>query len=171
MISENSYLNSLNSKCKRNGLLFDTELLLVFCVGLYDTSMIGNFKKTQNYNKDDFTFLNNMIFNNRPVYVSPQILGELSNHSRMLPTKIHKNYYSSILEFLKEQLEIYVPKNDILDELYFPDVGFADSSIIKICLDKDCVLFTSDWELTGIVRNRGITAVNYNEIRNALWFN
>lgn len=166
----NSYLDIISQKCYRNGLLFDTELLLVYCVGLYDIHRLGRFKKTQNYRPEDFEFLGHMITHFNPVYVSPQILAELSNHSDMLPSEFITDYYSSILDFLKGQLELYIPKNDIMDQLYFSELGFADSSIIKICLEKDCVLFTSDWKLTSFVRTRGIMAVNYNEIRTDLWF-
>ncbi|GEM_PF-3233923 len=164
-------IHSIESKCKRNGVLLDTSLLLVVCIGIYDVNLVEKFKKTAAFTIDDFILLKNIISKYSPLYVSPHILAELSNLSKMLPSKNMIRYFNSIEELLKKQFEIYICKDEILKEVILPEIGFADTSIFKIGLKKDCVIFTTDWKLTSILRSRNLAVVNYNEIRTSLWFN
>jgi rRNA-processing protein FCF1 len=170
MIIENTYLEEIESRCRSNGILLDTSLLLVVSVGMLDEKMITRFKLTHTYSIDEFRLLFRLILSFKPCYVSPHILAELSNHAEKLGNDLLTDYYRKCLCLLKEQLEVYVPKDNLLSELNLPQLGFTDASILKICLEKDCVAFTADGPLTQFIRSRGLAVLNINEIRTALWF-
>ncbi len=76
---------------------------------------------------------------------------------------------SHSFELLREQLEVYVPKDDMLLDLNLPQLGLTDVSILWICLDKKCVAFTIDRPLTQFLRSRGLHAINWNEVRTEWW--
>ena len=63
-----------------DGIVVDTNLLLLLLVGLYDKSLIKDFKRTQKYDIDDFDRLRIVIYycKNR-IYTTPNILTEITN--------------------------------------------------------------------------------------------
>ena len=164
------YKEDIISNCTRCGILLDTELLLLLCVGLFDPAMVERHKKANKYTLDDFERIDYIVGKFNPLYVSPQILAEFSNHSDRLGSKVIREFYKSIEKILKEQFEVYIPKDVIIEEDYLPALGFADVSILKICEEKRCVLFTADWQLEGICRAKGLEVVNFNHILGTKWF-
>jgi hypothetical protein len=170
MINVATYFDLFAADCQRYGILFDTELLLVLCVGIYDSTLIGRFKKTTDYAVNDFNLLKNIADCFNPLYISPQILAELSNHSDMLPIKRISEYYGSIEGFIRNHYEIHYQKNILLDEKYLPELGFTDISMFRLCLDNKCVLFTADRKLTQICRYHKLSVFNFNEYRDQLLF-
>ena len=164
-----TYSETLEHKCKRNGILLDTELLLVLTVGLLDPHRIPRFKKTQKYVIDDYQYLQRLASQFSPLYVSPQILAELSNHADMLGAYLVTQFYKNSFELLRSQFEVYVSKDDMLTELMLADFGFTDTSLYKLCVAKNCVLFTADRKLAGKMTSRGVAVVDYNVIKTKLW--
>ena len=164
---ENKWWSNLIAQCRDSGVLFDTELLLLICVGLYDKLKIAKFKKVNKYDIEDYDALMKVLSNTNKIFVSPQILAELSNHLDMIH---EENVYYSSMELLKQELEIYIEKDILIQEEYFPKIGFTDMSLMKICEKKNCVLFTADFRLSKICQHRGFQVVNYNEIRGMRWF-
>lgn len=170
MIKTTSYFDLFSANCHKHGILFDTEILLVVCVGIFNSSLISRFKKTAAYDMDDFNMLKSIADRSKRLYISPQILAELSNHSNMLPTKEISDYYGSIEGFIRNHFEVYYEKDMLLNEKYLPELGFADASMFKLCLENRCVLFTADMKLTGICRHHNISVFNFNEYRDQLLF-
>jgi len=168
MITSSSYFDLVSANCQRHGILFDTEILLVICVGIFDPQRISKFKKTTAYNLDDFNMLKR-VADRYKLYISPQILAELSNHSDRLDDNLISEYYRPVKEFIRTHFEVYIPKDELLDEECLPKLGFADTSMLKICLDKKCVLFTADWKLTDKCRHYDIKVFNFKEYRESIW--
>jgi rRNA-processing protein FCF1 len=121
------------------------------------------------YSKQDFENLVRAVWDFSPKYVSPHVLAELSNLSNKLPAKDKPAYYETISPLLADQLEVLVPKEDIIDKGEFPKIGFADTSILNICAERGCVLFTADWALTQILRHKGLGVINYTEFMGLNW--
>jgi len=71
-------------KYQRSGVLVDTNLLLVYFIGLYDTAtgykLVNTFKYTKgNYGSEDFDALLAFLQDFRTVVTTPHILAEVSN--------------------------------------------------------------------------------------------
>ncbi|MCK5833180.1 hypothetical protein KAH81_05855 [bacterium] len=163
------YWENIVAKCTRKGILLNTELLLLLCVGIYKRQLVESSKITNKYSVNDFNIVANIAAKFSPLYVSPQVLAEFSNYSDRLGSKVMREFYSSIEKILKGQFEVHIPKDVMIDENYLPVLGFTDVSMMKICEEKGCVLFTADLQLESIYSKR-IDVVNFNHIRSAEWF-
>lgn len=163
-----TYFDLVGDYCARYGVIFDTSVLLALCIGKYNSSRISTFKKTAVYTIDDYMFLHRVSERFNPLYITPQVLAELSNHSDMLPIREIHEYYGSIKDYLLSQYEAYFHKDVLINDQYLPELGFADISIYQTCLDKKCVLFTADRKLTQICRHNNIQVFNFNEYRDQL---
>jgi len=166
----NSYIEFLIKKYRTKGIAIDTEILLLLCVGLFNEGLIKRkgFKRTDKYSVDEFRIAQGIIKQISPHIVTPHVLAEFSNFSNELKER-RKGYYSAIDSFLKNELEIYYPKEEILDEPFISFLGFADISLYKTCRDEGCVLFTADSPLTGFLRRQNIDVINMVEIQAELW--
>ena len=167
MISD-SYLGTIFAASSRNGILLDTELLLLLCVGIFDCQRIKRFKRTMKFDIDDFDNVQRIAGKYKPVYVSPHVLAELSNLSNALPSEVRNDYFISSKRLIRGQFEVYIPKESIIDDVHFPVLGVADVSILLTCMERKCVLFTSDSTLTQIGLHRGIKVLNYRQFRD-MW--
>lgn len=57
----NEYIASVVELTRRNGVLVDTDLLLLFFIGGYDPSLISKFKRTQSFDEDNFSLLDAIL--------------------------------------------------------------------------------------------------------------
>ena len=60
------------------GLLVDTNLLVLYAVGLVNPDRISTFKRTRKYSKDDFELLLRVLAEYRPLCTVAHILAEVS---------------------------------------------------------------------------------------------
>lgn len=72
-------LESYWSAIRRNGLLVDTNLLVLFTVGLVNRNRIKTHKRTSKYNEDDYDLLVRALGKIQPLYTVPHVLAEVSN--------------------------------------------------------------------------------------------
>ena len=168
MANGNTNIESLIDKYRTKGIAIDTEILLLLCIGLFDEGLITRFKRTSKYSADEFRIAQWIIGEISPHLVTPHVLAEFSNLSNNLKER-RKGYYSAIDSFLKNEIEVFFPKEDILDEPFVSFLGFADISLFKTCRDKGCVLFTADSQLTSKLRDQSIDVINMVEIQSELW--
>ena len=166
MITEDEIIQ----QCSRNGVVLDTELLLVICVGLHSDNLLSSFKKTQTYDSQDYGILLSILNLAKHRYVSPQVLAELTNHADMIKQPARQAVFEIIRKLMSEYLELYLPMERLLSDRSFPRVGFTDTSILCISRDKLSVVFTSDFKLAGIGQSRGLPVINYRNIQGQGWF-
>ena len=57
----NEYLLNILYKYKSNGLLIDTNLLLVYFIGSYDVKLLSSFKRTIAFTAEDFKKLQRLF--------------------------------------------------------------------------------------------------------------
>jgi predicted nucleic acid-binding protein len=165
------YYNEIIASSNRNGITIDTELLLVLCIGLYNPNLIDRSTKTQKYSIESFRILEAIARKFKPLYISPQVLAEFSNHAKMIGNINYIDFYKISIEILREQFEIHIPKDKMLDEKHLYRLGFTDISLIRICKETGCVLYTADGPLYRFCENEKIKAVNFNYILQEQWFN
>ena len=79
MRSTNAARTRLIEKYRRNGLLIDSNLFLLWVVGSTNESRIARFNRTQKYSVEDFRLLRILVHEFQEVVTSPHILTELSN--------------------------------------------------------------------------------------------
>jgi hypothetical protein len=84
---------------KAKGGLVDSNLLLVYFVGMYDPSRVTKFKRTTAFSTDDWYLLARVLRFFRKIVTTPNILTEVNSLSNQLPEEIKSSYYP---EFAKQ---------------------------------------------------------------------
>jgi rRNA-processing protein FCF1 len=160
----NEYLKKLFYKYKNKGLLIDTNLLLVYFVGIYDRNLIGNFKRTITFTIEDFEKLQRaFIFFDR-IVTTPNILTEVNSLSNQLPENIKLKYFDKIKEQISRLEESYVESKVICELTHFPKFGLTDTGIINLVKDNYLVL-TDDFRLANYLEKIEVDVINFNRLR------
>jgi hypothetical protein len=165
-----TFLQALIEKHASNGLLVDTNLLLLFLVGAYDRGYIRTFKRTQRYTEEDFDLLAGLIPQFHRIVVTPHILAELSNLSLAMKGDRAVAYFVVLVEVLREAREVHIDKDVLLDYGWLPRVGFTDLSILEASKRHDYLVLTDDFEAAGLLACEGCDVINWNHVRQLSWF-
>ncbi len=82
------YLDTLLARYKSKGVVIDTNLLLLYFVGLYDPHRIQKFKRTMTFVLEDFYTLLSFFNYFDKVVTTPNILTEVNSLAGQLPNDI-----------------------------------------------------------------------------------
>lgn len=149
------------------GLLIDTNILLLFFVGLQSRKSIQGFKRTQHFTPEDFDILAGLIGRFRQVVTTPSILTEVSNLLGQLPKGSWVSVFQRFSEGIQRFREHFTPSSELAQEPCFPRFGLTDAGIVQSAQGKFLVL-TDDFDLAGYLEQRGIDVVNFNHLRTYL---
>jgi len=157
---------------KKNGLIIDTNILLLYIVGKFDIEWIKKFSRTEKYSVEIFSIIDWLIsFYNKHIYISPQIISELSNISPEASKKNNKDveivieYFKVFKEILmKVFFEKYIHKDKILNFPYLYKYGVTDLSIYKLAKDNNYLVVTDDFRLSNYLNKNNVTSINIQPI-------
>lgn len=160
----NDYHKILMSKYRNKGLLLDSNLLLLYFIGLYDYNKISTFKRTTKYTIEDFDIISHIINFFDRVITTPHIVTEISNLSGQLSGKIKSCYFEIFAKQIKLLEENSKPSKDLCDSECFRKFGLTDSGIVEISRNTYLVM-TDDLPLSGYLQSQRIDVINFNHIR------
>jgi len=149
---------------KEKGLLIDTNLLLLFFVGLHDQQSIQRFKRTLQFTPDDFNCLAAIIQLFKQVVTTPSVLTEVSNLLGQLGEPIRFSVFQRFSLGIQRLQEDFTPSRELVQERCFPKFGLTDAGIVHSAKGKFLVL-TDDFRLAGYLERQGIDVVNFNHLR------
>jgi hypothetical protein len=154
------------NKMHRNGVLIDTNLLLLLIIGSFDPALIKKNKITANrgFDEADFNRLLGIIGRFQRLVTTPHILTEVSNHSDKVKGEDHKKFvqqFISLIDKLDERWESSkaLSKNDA-----FVRFGLADTAISRLA-EENFFVVTVDLPFAGYLQKKGVNVVNFNNIR------
>ncbi len=75
----NSYAELLISSSRKDGIIVDTNLLLLLMVGMVDPSRIEEFKRTKKFASIDFNTVASIVSLSSMIITIPHILSEVSD--------------------------------------------------------------------------------------------
>lgn len=147
-------------------MLLDSNLLLLYFVGLYDPARIGSFKRTysQGYTVNDFELLCRLLGLFGTIVTTPNIATEVGSLSNQLRGDEKATYYTVFAKFISSMAEYYTESKQICALEQFKQFGLTDSGIINLARGKYLVL-TDDGRLVGYLQNVGIDVINFNHLR------
>ncbi len=91
------YYIELLKKYYSKGILIDTNLLLIFIIGMCDKNYIATFKRTKTFSSEDYDILFHILQPFCKIITTPNILTEVSNHlgflEESLKQKVLKTYF------------------------------------------------------------------------------
>jgi rRNA-processing protein FCF1 len=162
------YIKLLISRYRGNGLLIDTNLLLLYFVGASDLERVPKFKRTSSFTVEEFWLLAEFYDKFERVVTTPNILTEVSNLLGQLGEDLRKSFYAGFAKRIPDFEEFYTPSRTISATAHFNRFGLTDSGITDLVKDKYLVL-TDDASLARYLENRQIDVINFNHLRRLTW--
>ncbi|HEY0083586.1 MAG TPA: PIN domain-containing protein [Pyrinomonadaceae bacterium] len=161
-------LDYLLARYKSKGVLIDTNLLLLYLVGMYDPQRIPKFKRTMIFAIEDFFTLLKFFEYFKEVITTPNILTEVNSLANQLPDNIKVAFYPKFAEQIANLQEHYIESTKVSFTPHFLKLGLTDSGILSLAQDQYLVL-TDDFPLAGRLEKQGIDVINFNHIRTMNW--
>ena len=149
---------------RSKGLLIDSNVLILFFVGLHDPTRIENFNRTAQFTVQDFELLVDFIRQFKEVVTTPSILTEVSNLLGQVPDKLRYAFFEHFADGLKNLDEHYTPSRELGNEKAFPKFGLTDTAILQAASGKYLVL-TDDLRLAQYLEGLNIDVINFNHLR------
>jgi rRNA-processing protein FCF1 len=146
------------------GLIIDSNLLLLFFVGLHDPTWIDRFKRTSKFSSEDFARLVAFMDRFKEIVTTPSILTEVSNLLGQLPEKLKYSFRLHFARGLKNLNEQYTSSRELGDAPIFAKFGLTDTAILLAARGKYVVL-TDDFPLAQYLETQKIDVINFNHLR------
>jgi rRNA-processing protein FCF1 len=153
---------------RKSGVIVDTNILLLYFVGIFDKARISTFRRTQTFVPEDFDTLIGFLQSFDKVVTLPNILSEVSNLLGQLEGKLKQACFECFaygIDLLDEQ---YLLSNRIVKTSEFVRFGLTDTAIFELARANYLVL-TDDFRLSQYLTAKGLAAVNFNHIRVYNW--
>lgn len=160
-------IRSLFQKYKNQGILIDTNILLLWVVGTVNRSRISKFNRTEKFIPEDFDLLVKVLAYFSKIITTPNILTEVNSLANQLgePERSQCLFLFGTIERLDEP---YLESKIAAGVESFTKFGLTDCGIITLAKDKYLVL-TDDFKLANYLYSVGIDTINFNNIREYGW--
>ncbi|SFH41627.1 hypothetical protein SAMN05660649_05127 [Desulfotomaculum arcticum] len=159
-----NYLLNLIKKHKNNGLLIDSNLLLLLFIGSFSVDWIQKYKRTKQYVIEDYQVMVSFIKHFNKILTTPNILTEVSNLSNQLPEKVKNEYFPVFAKKVTVLQESYHQSIAVCQSSNFRRFGLTDTLIIDIG-NTGCLVLTDDFRLAGYLESMSISVINFNHLR------
>ncbi len=158
----NDYLLRLIQKYRQKGLLVDTNILLLYIVGIVNVELIRNFRRTANFTENDFYIILKFIDYFDIKITTPHILTEVSDlPGNRIDLQIALGKYTQLTE------ERFLESKQIVETETFLRFRLADAAITETAKDS-CLVITDDNPLFGYLINKKIDTISLDQIRMVL---
>ncbi len=160
----------LFERYRTKGVLLDSNILLLYFIGLFRPELVSRFKRTRNlgFVEEDFYTLDRFVSRVRKVVTTPNILTEVSNLAGQLPNHLKGRYFEIFAAGITELDEEYLSSSEVSGGQEFTRFGLTDAGIIRLVNNQYLVL-TDDFKLSGLLAKKGYDVINFNHIRPINW--
>jgi hypothetical protein len=161
----NDYLCQLIQRYSQQGLIIDTNILLLYFVGTFNRLHIAKHKRTRQYLAEDFDLLLNLLklFHNH-IVTTPNILTEASNLLGDCNSSDQVRLWKKFIAGISILDEKYLPSKSVSQTLMFSKFGLSDSAIIELVKEK-CLVLTDDAMLFQYLEKSRIDVLNFTQLR------
>lgn len=163
-----TYFNEKIERSRKSGLLLDTNLLLLYFMGLYNKTQITKFKRTKIFVVEDFYTLLTLRQKFDKLLTTPHILTEVSNLAGHLTGQLKDGYFKLFAKEIQTFDEKYLSSKDVAQKSEFTKFGLTDIGISLIA-QEGCLVLTVDAPLFQYLSTRNIEVLNFNHIRQFNW--
>jgi hypothetical protein len=155
-------VDDLVERHKSNGVLIDTNLLLLLALGKLDRRLIGK-GRISGFVEEDYKQLNLFGGKFQTRLTTPNILTEVDNLCRQdIRGRLHE--FKSVLKEMEfHALEKYIPTRQILANTHKDWFGLTDHASLNF--GAPLLLVTTDSVLWNLALISGIDAINWNHMR------
>jgi len=132
-------------------VILDTNLIVLFVVGLTRTDIIEVHDNLSDYTITDYVNLSNLLNAFSDIILLPHVLAEVSSLSRQIKNPYRTMIQNNFRKFVELNGELSLPSIDAVRRNEFLRLGITDSAILNaldvLNTQSDCVLFTVDGDL------------------------
>jgi hypothetical protein len=161
------YYDALFHKHYQSGVFLDTNILLLYFVGIVDENLVSRFKRTANrYCVEDYYLLCNLLPYFSKIVTTPHILTEVSNLAGQLSGRVKEEFFLRFANGISLFDEHYTCSADIAGTSAFIKFGLTDAGIVYL---KTHLVLTEDASLAWYLQSQGIDVINFNHIRSLNW--
>jgi len=149
-------------------VLVDSNLLLVWIIGMVEPSHVKDFSRTSAYTEDDFNLLIEYLDRFDIVVILPNVATEVNSLFGKLTGKYLLAAHAILAQGIREWSERYVPSADAVDVPAFAHLGITDSAII-IAAREGMQIITDDSLLHRALLEEGAAVENFTHMRTRNW--
>ena len=150
---------------QRNGLLLDTNLLVLYLVGQTDEGMVEKHKRTSQYTVDDYRLLLGIVHSQRKLVTTPHVLAEVSNIATFTGSLRHRFHDLFEAHIGIVEGERYLAGRDICRSPAFRNLGITDAGLVLLSIEG-VVVMTDDLDLYLSLQSNRAAAINFTRLRN-----
>lgn len=156
----------LIAKHGRNGILVDTNILLLEVVGSAEPKILANrsFRRTERFTVHDFRTLESLLRRFARVVTTPNILTEVSNLCGQLAEPARSRILRAFGNAIGAMRERQVSGTRLAAEEMFVRFGITDCGIM-LAARKGYLVLTDDFPLANYLLSNGLDAINFNHLR------
>lgn len=162
------HLEQLLIEYRTEGVVVDTNLLLLYVVGVQNPDRINRFSRTDTFTTDDFDLLDRLLGHFETIVTTPPILTEVSNLLGQLPNQPRRACMRLFRELIPELDEIHRASGEVCDHPYFIQFRLTDTGIADVSADSHLIV-TDDLQLYHRLANDRQAVINFNHLRTANW--
>lgn len=152
------------------GILLDSNLLVLWYVGLVSPESVRDSKRTRNqgFTEIEFSLLQKIIRPFKRVITTPHILTETSNYICQLKGGTRQRAQQFIAETIPSFKERRPEAKNLVKTKAFHDFGLTDSAVLDLPPKKYLVL-SVDAALVVALNKKGVDAINFHHLRLRAW--
>jgi hypothetical protein len=158
-----SDIDTLVAKHRRNGVLVDANLLVLWLVGRVNPRRICQFKRTQSYDEHDFYALSEILAQFPRKLTTPGIWTEVSNLTDLAGDEL-----MSVRRLIREDLQVveehHVESFRAANHPVFTRLGLTDAAICEYSREPMLVL-TDDLDLYVALRDQEVDSFKFSWLR------
>jgi len=143
--------------------LLDTNVLLLWLVGLTDPSLLVTFKRVDTFDAEDLSLLGRLLRRYQSLITTPHVLTEVSNFVDQAPQYRRRELVAALRHFVEGHRELYEASSKLVGHQDFEHLGISDTGLSA--LSFDAVVITTDFHLWGRILSHGGNCVNFNHLR------
>lgn len=142
---------------KSRFVVLDTNVFIIYLLGLIDPKLISNNKRTSLYIPDDFYTIQEII-GNRSILTCPNVLTEIDN---LLDLKgnYKYQYINAFKKIVKNNIEKCLNSAKSINDPLFYSLGLTDLNVINLAIESD-LLISADSELCQYALSKDIKVLD-----------
>lgn len=160
-------IDRLIEKHHANGLLIDTNLLVLYVVGKTNKTRITSFKRTETYTLEDFELLEKLAAHFSRLLTTPHVLTEVSDLATLHGQELAA-LRARMNDLVRAMKEFYDESRLVAADTSFARLGLADAAVV-LASRHGFLVRTDDVKLCLTLQARGVDAVNFNHVRTYYW--
>ncbi len=152
----------------RDGLLIDTNLLVLFIVGKVNPKRLESFKRTRAYDGAAYDLLVKEMAGFPRIYTVAQVMAEVSNLTDMDGPE-RSEARRILAEFIAVVHEPHVASVHASKSRSYRDLGLTDAAISVAAREHECVVLTDDLGLFLSLTSEGLPVTKFSHLRELNW--